>query len=87
LWATKPYSLAVRLFYLFALLININHGLPVIIEQAWFGQSSIFTGGLDYRYLSPTFKVDNGLLSDEATQKISVLKLGVGIGINFKTLL
>lgn len=47
------------------------------------GNQAFFTGGLDYRYLSPTFKVDSGILSEEATQKISVLKLGVGIGINF----
>ncbi|MFM8255424.1 MAG: hypothetical protein ACKN9Q_02415 [Bacteroidota bacterium] len=47
------------------------------------GNQAFFTGGLDYRYLSPTFKVDSGILSEEATQKMSVLKLGVGIGINF----
>jgi hypothetical protein len=47
------------------------------------GNQAFFSGGLDYRYLSPTFKVDSGILSEEATQKMSVLKLGVGIGINF----
>jgi len=47
------------------------------------GNQACFTGGLDYRYLSPTFKVDSGILSEETTQKMSILKLGVGIGINF----
>jgi hypothetical protein len=47
------------------------------------GNQAFFTGGLDYRYLSPTFKVDSGILSEETTQKMSILKLGVGIGINF----
>lgn len=48
------------------------------------GSNAFFTGGLDYRYLSPTFKTsDGGVASLEATQKMSTLKLGIGLGIAF----
>ena len=49
------------------------------------GSNAFFIGGLDYRYLSPKFKTDTGGLLGvvEATQKISTLKVGIGIGIAF----
>ena len=49
------------------------------------GSNAFFIGGLDYRYLSPKFKTDTGGLLGvvEATQKMSTLKLGIGIGVAF----
>jgi hypothetical protein len=48
------------------------------------GSNAFFTGGLDYRYLSPTFKSTAGsVASIEATQKMSTVKLGIGLGIAF----
>jgi hypothetical protein len=47
------------------------------------GTNTFFTGGLDYRFLKPTFKVkvDNERMSVE--QNISLLNLSVGIGFKF----
>jgi len=48
------------------------------------GSNAFFIGGLDYRYLSPKFKTDSEVIGIvEATQKISTLKLGIGLGIAF----
>lgn len=47
------------------------------------GTNTFFTGGIDYRYLRPTFKVnvDNEIMSAE--QNMSMLNLTVGIGFKF----
>lgn len=47
------------------------------------GTNTFFTGGIDYRYLRPTFKVkvDNEIMSAE--QNMSILNLTVGIGFKF----
>jgi|APGre2960657468_1045069.scaffolds.fasta_scaffold62766_1 hypothetical protein len=48
------------------------------------GSNAFFIGGLDYRYLSPKFKTDSQIIGIvEATQKMSTLKLGIGLGIAF----
>jgi hypothetical protein len=48
------------------------------------GSNAFFIGGLDYRYLSPKFKSESELIGIvEATQKMSTLKLGIGLGIAF----
>jgi len=48
------------------------------------GSNAFFIGGLDYRYLSPKFKSNSEFIGlVEATQKMSTLKVGIGIGIAF----
>lgn len=47
------------------------------------GNNAYFTGGVDYRYLQPTFKVkvDTELMSVE--QNMSLLNISVGVGFKF----
>jgi len=47
------------------------------------GPNSYFSGGVDYRYLKPTFKVTVGNETISAEQNISVLNISVGIGFKF----
>lgn len=47
------------------------------------GTNAYFTGGLDYRYLKPTFKMDVGTYSTSVKQNMSVLNITVGVGFKF----
>lgn len=47
------------------------------------GSKTYFTGGVDYRYLQPTFKVKYDSTADEVKQNMSVVNISVGLGFKF----
>ena len=47
------------------------------------GSKTYFSGGIDYRYLRPTFKVKYDTSAEEVRQNMSVLNISIGLGFKF----